>query len=145
EHRYLSTVFNHLGQRTFRGHIGSVLSVAFSPDGKLLASGGGGGLEEQGKALPGEIKLWDAQTGQKIRTPIGHTRQVLSVAFSHDGKLLASASEDKTVKVWDAQTGREIHTFKGHTGGVKSVAFSPDGKLLASASADKTVKIWNAQ
>ena len=66
------------------------------------------------------------------------------MAFSPDGKRLASASWDKTVKVWDAATGQESLTLKGHTDGVMSVAFSPDGKRLASASEDQTVKVWDA-
>ena len=66
------------------------------------------------------------------------------MAFSPDGKRLASASRDETVKVWDAATGQETLTLKGHTGGVTSVAFSPDGKRLASASEDETVKVWDA-
>src|SRR5207249_4526695 len=69
---------------------------------------------------------------------------VESVAFSPDGKRLASGSYDQTVKVWDAATGQETLTHKGHTGWVSSVAFSPDGKRLASASVDGTVKVWEA-
>jgi WD40 repeat protein len=65
------------------------------------------------------------------------------VAFSPDGKRLASASVDRTVKVWDAATGQESLTLKGHTDYVMSVAFSPDGQRLASTSFDKTVKVWD--
>ena len=66
------------------------------------------------------------------------------MAFSPDGKRLASASDDKSVKVWDATSGQETGTLKGHHDTVRGVTFSPDGKWLASASADKTVKIWDA-
>jgi hypothetical protein len=66
------------------------------------------------------------------------------VAFSLDGKRLASASHDETVKIWDASIGQELLTLKGHTNKVFSVAFSPDGKRLASASQDRTVKVWDA-
>jgi WD40 repeat protein len=88
--------------------------------------------------------MWDAATGRETLSLQGHTGPVESVAFSPDGKRLASASKDGTVKVWDAATGQEILTLKGHTDQVLSVAFSPDGKRLASASADGTVKVWDA-
>jgi WD40 repeat protein len=117
-------------------HTGQVWSVAFSPDGKRLASADGR-----------EVKVWDAQTGQVLLTLKGHTAAVNSVAYSPDGKRLASASDDKTVKVWDAQTGQELLSCKRHTNRVRSVAFSPDGKRLASVGGypENTVKVWDAQ
>jgi WD40 repeat protein len=68
---------------------------------------------------------------------------VYSVAFSPDGRLLASGDWDKTIKLWDVATGSLVRTLKGHTGGVNSVAFSPDGRLLASGSGDGTIKLWD--
>src|SRR5438132_4010712 len=73
----------------------------------------------------------------------GHTHWVRSVAFSPDGKILASGSIDNTVKLWELKTGREIRSLVGHTGDVSSVAFSSDSKILASASYDHTVKVWD--
>jgi hypothetical protein len=141
EHAYLHHLFNET-QQTFRGHTQFVYSVSFSPDGKRLASASGDPFDHN---KPGEVKVWDAHTGQHVRTLKGHTGDVLSVCFSPDGKRLASASWDKTVKVWDAASGQQIHTLKGHTEPVSSVCFSPDGKRLASASRDQTVKVWDAQ
>jgi WD40 repeat protein len=76
-------------------------------------------------------------------TLTGHTDWVNSVAFSPDGKLLASGSDDYTIKLWDVATGQEVRTLKGHTYFVLSVAFSPDGRLLASGSGDRTIKLWD--
>lgn len=81
---------------------------------------------------------------RELITLKGHTSYVTSVAFSPDGKRLASPSHDRTMKVWDATSGQETLTLTGHTFDVTSVAFSPDGKRLASASADGTVKVWDA-
>jgi WD40 repeat protein/serine/threonine protein kinase len=117
--------------RILRGHNFPVLSVAFHPDGRRLASAGA------------EIKIWDTVSGKEVRTIKGHRGKVWSVAFSRDGSWLASASEDRTVKLWDAASGKEIYTLRGHMDGVGSVAFSPDGRRLASASSDGTVKLWD--
>ncbi|WP_242051242.1 WD40 domain-containing protein [Nostoc spongiaeforme] len=73
----------------------------------------------------------------------GHQDIVSEVAFSHDGKILASASSDNTIKLWNLTTGKKILTLTGHQSGVSSIAFSPDGKTLASGSADRTIKLWN--
>jgi WD40 repeat protein/serine/threonine protein kinase len=111
--------------------------VAFSPDGKSLATTSG----EIGNKI---VKVFDAVSGMEIMAGKGHTGSIRSVAFSPDGKRLASASRDGTVKMWDLASGQEIMTLKDHRSQVLSVAFSPDGKRLASGSDDNTVKIWDA-
>jgi eukaryotic-like serine/threonine-protein kinase len=133
EYDYLATLFNK-NQRTLRGHTGPLMSVAFSPDGKRLVSGGIGNT----------VNVWDAQTGQETLSLTGHASMVFSVAFSPDGKRLVSGSGDETVKVWDALTGKETLTLKGHAGPVGSVAFSPDGKRLVSGAVN-IVMVWDAQ
>jgi len=110
----------------------SLTSLSFSPDGSLLACG-----------WEWEVILLDPITGKQLHILSGHSREVNSVAFSPDERLLASGSSDKTIKLWNVETGKCIRTLTGHADSVYSVAFSPDGRYLASGSWDKTIKLWD--
>lgn len=111
-----------------------VHSVAFSPEGAILASGADNGM----------VQMWQGDDGSLLRTLGRHKSSVYSVAFSPDGKTLASASWDKTVYLWRTDDGSLLRTLKGHSSSVYSIAFSPDGQTLASGSQDKTVRLWRA-
>ncbi len=126
-----SAVAARFKSKPLKGHSDWVRNVAFSPNGKMLASG----------SSDNTIILWDAATQQAIGSPLsGHTSNVWSVAFSPDGKALASGSDDNTIILWDVATRQPIGTpLTGQVGDINSVAFSPDGKMLASASDDKTI------
>ncbi len=131
----LNVNFAHadLAKSIFAETLGSILSVAFSPDGRLLATAD----------AEARIYLWQVADGKQLFACKGHTHRVRSVAFSPDGQILASSSDDQTVRLWDANTGQGLKTLHGHTRQVWSVAFSSEGQMLASASDDQTVRLWD--
>lgn len=124
----------HLRQSVFTDRFSQVLSVAFSPDGKMLATGD----------VNHEIHVWQVETGKQLLTCKVEEGWVWSVAFSPDGRFLAS-SANRTVNLWDVQTGECIKRFKGYSDRVFSLAFSPDGRLLATGSEDHWVRVWDVR
>ena len=93
----------------------------------------------------GQVQLWDVSTGSELGAIKGHGRGVSKVAFSRDGKLLASAATDNTIKIWDVATRAELRTLAGHTASIESIDFTPDGQLLASASEDGSTFLWDTK
>jgi hypothetical protein len=169
--------------RTLKGHRAGVWCVAFSPDGKLLATGTPGYL-----GPPGEFKVWDlasgrealsVQTGRSVRwvsfapdsksfataepsgqgaalvrevatgnvihTLVGHQSSIDTLAYSADGKWLATTGLDKTVIIWDAQTGQELKTLTGHQGPAYPVTFSPVGQRVLSGDGTGVAILWDAE
>jgi WD40 repeat protein len=85
------------------------------------------------------------KTGELLFTLVGHTSGVVDIAYSPDGRKIATASNDTTAKIWDATTGRELLTLTGHSTELRPIAFSPDGKFLATGSGDNTAKVWGVE
>jgi WD40 repeat protein/uncharacterized caspase-like protein len=165
-------ITNVLGTMT-AGTMGrSVTSVAFSPDGRTLATGGvesksnldlasmtSASSQKKSKGSKptnpqdimkdikveaiGQVLFWDTTTGQQIGAIKGHGKGVTAVVFSRDGKLLASSGTDNTIKIWDVASKRELRTLVGHTANIDSMDFSPDGRLLASASDEGSTFLWD--
>jgi WD40 repeat protein/uncharacterized caspase-like protein len=153
----------------------TVSSLAFSGDGRILATGGveskanidiaammSGAMGKRPKGQKGskttdpadlmkdfkveavgQVQLWDVATGREIGAIKGHGRGVSKVAFSRDGKMIASGGSDNTIKIWDVATRAELRTLTGHTSGIESIDFTPDGRLLASASDDGSTFLWD--
>ncbi|KIL61834.1 hypothetical protein M378DRAFT_82103, partial [Amanita muscaria Koide BX008] len=123
-------------ERTLVGHTDSVMSVAFSNDGKWVVSG----------SMDSTIRIWDTEIGLPVGNPLrGHGKGVNAVAFSPDGKQIVSGSRDCTICVWDVATGSQVAgPFEGHKDKVLSVAMLPDGKrIILSGSRDKTLCVWD--
>src|SRR6266567_2661159 len=127
---------------TYRGHAALVNAVAWSPDGKRIASGSGDRT----------VQVWDATTGRNLLTYRGRAgwlwgTLVNAVAWSPDGKRIASVSDDQSAQVWDAITGKKLLTYRGRAGWLtcmRAVAWSPDGRRIASGGDDNMVQIWDA-
>jgi WD40 repeat protein len=131
--------------RRLQGHTGDCLSLNFSQDGTLLASG-----SRDGTAIIWSTGTWKAlHTLQNADHGSRYVRygpgMVEDVAFSPDGKSLALASREGSVQLWDVASGKLLDTLKRHSGAVDAVVFSPDGRTLASGSSDQTVRLWNVE
>ncbi len=120
---------------TYRGHTAHISAVAWSPNGKYIASG----------SYDRTVQVWATNPGDHFKPFIyrGHTAGVQAVAWSPDSNRVVSGSIDKTVQVWDALTGQHVATYPGHTDIVNTVAWSPDGKYIATGSADSTLRMWD--
>ena len=123
-----------LSKSVFTQTLGSILAAKFNPTGNLFAT-----------AIENKIYLWEVDKVRQLHQLEGHTAWVRSIAFTPDGKILASGSHDSNIKLWNIETGECLQTLTGHTSGIQSLAFNQDGTTVVSGSNDKTVRLWNIQ
>jgi WD40 repeat protein len=118
--------------RSFTGHEENMATMVFSPDGRVLCSGGNDSV----------IRFWDPATGREAFPCTQLDRQIWIVKFSPDGKALATGERSGIIRVFEIKSGREVRQFKGHTGDIRALAYSADGRWIISKGADKTVRVW---
>jgi eukaryotic-like serine/threonine-protein kinase len=124
---------------TYRRHTSNVYAVAWSPDGKRIASASGGHAANSSQT----VQVWDAANGGNAFTYRGHSSTVTAVAWSPNSMGIASGSWDQTVQVWDAANGGNVFIYRGHSSTVTAVAWSPNSMSIASGSVDYTVQVWD--
>src|SRR5262249_14651452 len=122
------------------GHTAAVYAVAFSADGRLLASAAN---DPAKSAYDHTVRVWDPAMGRQLAA-LPHGGNVLCVAFSPDGTRLATGCADNTIHLWDLATFQEVAELRGHTKYVHALAWSPDGTRLVSGSGDFTVRVWDS-
>jgi WD40 repeat protein/DNA polymerase III delta prime subunit len=116
----------------FAETFGGISDVAFSPDGKLLAT----------SDTAGEVQVWQVANGQQLLAFQADLAWTWAVVFSPDGQLLATAGDDYVVKLWEVRSGTCLQQLRGHTNTINDLAFHPQGNLLASCALDRTIRLW---
>ncbi len=122
-----------LAKTFFTQDFGIVFAIAYSADGKYMATGHGDGV----------ISLWEVATGQELLNCVGHTGRVYSLTFNAASDMLASGSDDRSVRLWHVSNGDCLKNLVGHSGAIGTVAFHPSGDMLASGSEDRSIRIWD--
>ena len=130
---------SQIGKPLDAGSDHAIFGVAFSPDGGTLATAD----FTSTRASPRAVQFWDVAGHRQTARITGGAADSDSIAYSPDGRTVATGSYDGTVRLWDVSSRAAVAELKGHTGPVARVAFSPDGRTLASAGQDRTMRIWD--